>query len=552
MRVLIGFVIPMALWCQTPIVSAVVDAASYAPTLGAPDAIVTIFGTNLAAATATARATPLPRQLGGTTVTWNGIAAPLLYVSPTQINFQVPDPYDSTPGVGKAVGVVVSTAAGNSAPYNPLTATPNASGAGLFSMDASGCGQGAVLNVADNGTVSVNSSTNSASPGQWISLWGTGASVTYAPELPPDSAATPLSPVYNNIQAWPEFDFGIQNYTASQFWSGFAPGLVGVNQYNVQIPVSVREGCAVPLQLASEDAYDGTLAAISQPVTLAIRNGGGPCVDPRSDGFGQIVWQRTLNTTAAQAVTESDTVTVSLQSSPGMQAPSPPVYAERGPVSPYQRLSGPSCLVPGYRSLAAGTVTAQGPGLSPMQVPNGPFSQGLTGGLSAYQAALPVGAAIQPGGTYTVMASGGADVGAFQATEQLGADIQIQTPLAGAPVFVNCTPLTINWTGGDPNSWVTVELLQGQVITGAFGEYAMVHFSTQAHTSDGTATLYPPTMGAGPGQSCVVPEGLSGIVSIEVDPDPSEFMTFSAPGLSLGGQLTWKYVHTFQTSSGAN
>jgi len=81
---------PMAVWCQAPVVSALVDAASFAPTGGHPGAIVTIFGTNLAAATATAQAYPLPRRLGGTTVTWSGIQAPLFYVSPTQINLQVP------------------------------------------------------------------------------------------------------------------------------------------------------------------------------------------------------------------------------------------------------------------------------------------------------------------------------------------------------------------------------------------------------------------------------------------------------------------------------
>jgi hypothetical protein len=359
-----------------------------------------------------------------------------------------------------------------------------------------------------------------------------------------------LSPVYNSIQAWPEFDFGTQNYTASQFWSGFAPGLVGVNQYNVQIPVSVREGCAVPLQLASEDAYDGTLAAISQPVTFAIRKGGGPCVDPPAAGYGQITWQKTVDTTAAQGVTESDTITVSLQSSPGMQVPAPPVYTE-GSVSAYQRLSGPSCPVPGYRSLAAGTVTAQGPGLSPTPVPSAPFRQGQAGGLSAYQATLPNGP-ISQAGTYTVTATGGADVGAFQATTQLSADIQIQTSLAGAPVFVNCTPLTINWTGGDPNSWVTVRLLQGKIVTGAFGEYEQVNFSARVRTSDRTATLYPPSPGTSPGGACAVPGGLSAVISIEVDPDPFEITTFSAQGLTLGGQVSWKYVHTFQASPAVN
>jgi hypothetical protein len=59
-------------------------------------------------------------KLGGTSVMVGGIAAPLFYVSPTQINVQMP-------GNGS---VVVSTAAGSSAPYDPDTATPNARYAG--------------------------------------------------------------------------------------------------------------------------------------------------------------------------------------------------------------------------------------------------------------------------------------------------------------------------------------------------------------------------------------------------------------------------------------
>jgi uncharacterized protein (TIGR03437 family) len=534
-------VLPAAAWCQAPVISSVVDAASYAPTLGASDALATIFGTNLASAAATAQAVPLPRELGGTTVRWNGIAVPLLYVSPTQINFQVPNPSDSTP-----VGVVVSTAAGSSASYNPLTATPSASGAGIFSTNGSGCGQGAVLNLADDGGASVNSATNSASPGQWISVWGTGAAVTAPTALPPDGAATPFTPLYNDIPAWPQFDFGAQSYTPSEFWSGFAPGQVGVNQYNVQIPASVREGCAVPVQLV----YQDTPEAISQPVTLAIRKGGGTCADPPAAGYGEIIWQKTVNTAASQAVTESGTVTVSLQSSPGMQAPAAPVFTE-GPLPAYQSISGPSCSIPGYRSLGAGTVTAQGPGLGQTQVPAAPFPQGQVGGLLAYQATLPNGTAIQPG-TYTITASGGADIGAFQAATQLGADIQIQTSLAGAPVFLNCAPLAIQWTGGAPDSWVSVRLLQGKTLTGGYGKYEVANFSARVRTIDGTVTLYPPSGGGGPGQSCAVPGGLSGVVSIEVDPDPSEVGAFSAPGLTLGGQTTWKYIHTFEASTAGN
>jgi uncharacterized protein (TIGR03437 family) len=89
----------------------VVNAASYAQTLASGGSIVSIFGTNLASSVQAAKAVQLPRQLGGTSVTVNGIAAPLFYVSPTQINFQAPSPGDMTPGVGTASGIVVSTAA---------------------------------------------------------------------------------------------------------------------------------------------------------------------------------------------------------------------------------------------------------------------------------------------------------------------------------------------------------------------------------------------------------------------------------------------------------
>ena len=71
-------------------------------------------------------------------------------------------------------------------------------------------------------------------------------------------------------------------------------------------------------------------------------------------------------------------------------------------------------------------------------------------------------------------------------------------------------------------------------------------------TSDGTAAFYPMYVGVGPTEECAAPGGFAGVISIEVDPDPSETATFSAPGLTLGGQATWKYVHTFQASPPGN
>ncbi len=62
----------------------------------APGSIVSLFGSNLAPRTALASTTPWPQILEFTSVFINGIAAPLGYVSPTQINVQVPN--DTMPG----------------------------------------------------------------------------------------------------------------------------------------------------------------------------------------------------------------------------------------------------------------------------------------------------------------------------------------------------------------------------------------------------------------------------------------------------------------------
>ena len=84
--------LPSALNAQTPTVAAggVVNGASLtAPVSPGSDAAV--FGTNLASSTSSGPPSfPAPTTLLGTTVTMNGIAVPLTFVAPTQINFQVP------------------------------------------------------------------------------------------------------------------------------------------------------------------------------------------------------------------------------------------------------------------------------------------------------------------------------------------------------------------------------------------------------------------------------------------------------------------------------
>jgi uncharacterized protein (TIGR03437 family) len=419
---------------------------------------------------------------------------------------------------------VVSTSNGTSSSYQLGPA--DAALFGIFTLDASGCGQGAILNVGTGGSVSVNSPSNSVSPSGYISIFGTGI---YVDGAPPDGTPTPAYPLLSGgTTLGAAFDFMFPP-TAVSSWEGLAPGLIGVDQINTQVPSNVREGCAVPLQIAG-----------SQPVTISIHSGGGSCVDPPPAGYGQITWGKTHTTTATGSSSESDILTVSLQASPGQVAPPLPYYAETTPGN--FGIGGatfsPACPIPGYRSLGAGAVTAQGAGFGPLQASVVPLQQGWVSGLTVYQATLPTGA-IQPG-SFSVAAAGGSDVGAFQSTVKIGSGIQITTPIAGVS-FPADQPLTVKWTGGDPNAWVTFQLVRHL-------GYADASSVVQAHASDGSITLPTFPLSVNGTTENVLPGPYTAYMDIvlEVNPDPSQIVSFSAPGLSLRGTHTWQYVYRFE------
>jgi uncharacterized protein (TIGR03437 family) len=187
-------------WCQKPVIfpGGVVNAASYQAAntgsqegagLPAGPSLVSIFGQNLADCTQAATVTPLPTEICGTSATVFGVPAPLLYVSPGQINLE--QPYFPYLNAVIQQDLVVTTAEGSSDAYqfNPFAEASF----GIFTQDSSGCGQGAVLNNNADGSLSVNSPANSASPGGYISVFGTGLFVPVGYTVPLGSSA-PLSP----------------------------------------------------------------------------------------------------------------------------------------------------------------------------------------------------------------------------------------------------------------------------------------------------------------------------------------------------------------------
>src|ERR1019366_3328227 len=88
--ILLTFLAASAAIAQSNPIS-VVNAASYDRTIAA-DSLATIFGAGLAQTTASATLDPsgqLPTELASTSVEINGVLAPLVYVSPGQINLVV-------------------------------------------------------------------------------------------------------------------------------------------------------------------------------------------------------------------------------------------------------------------------------------------------------------------------------------------------------------------------------------------------------------------------------------------------------------------------------
>ncbi|MCE5310664.1 MAG: IPT/TIG domain-containing protein, partial [Acidobacteriales bacterium] len=129
------------LYCQTPTVApgGVLNGASF--TLGqpvTPGSLISVFGSNLASAVALADTIPLSTTLGDVrSVTFNNISAPLVFVSPTQINVQLPWEVAAS---GNATVVVNRT--GGSSP--PATVQVGPFSPGIFSVQF-GVGQAIVF-----------------------------------------------------------------------------------------------------------------------------------------------------------------------------------------------------------------------------------------------------------------------------------------------------------------------------------------------------------------------------------------------------------------------
>jgi uncharacterized protein (TIGR03437 family) len=223
----------------------VVNGASFAPAPipVAPGSIISIFGVNLATSTASASQTPLPTQLAGTSVMVNGAPIPLFFVSPNQINAQLP--FEVPAGTAKAV---VANAAGTSGPETFHVASSNV---GIFQYPESNAA------VALNQDGSLNGPNNPEARGNVIVVFLTGQGPVSPPV--PTGQAAPLDPL---SRATLSFGANIGGVAAPVQFLGLTPGFVGLAQANIQIPASVTPGNSVVMYVIV-DGQAGNTATIS-------------------------------------------------------------------------------------------------------------------------------------------------------------------------------------------------------------------------------------------------------------------------------------------------
>jgi uncharacterized protein (TIGR03437 family) len=205
----------------------VTNAASYQPKVS-PGALASVFGTGFSNATYTAKA-PFPTSLGasslggeGVSVTVNGQPAPVFFVCPTQINFQIP--------WGTAIGdaqVVVSVAGG---PSNAVSVPVVAAGPGLFQAGSSAI-------VQNYPSYSLNTASERAVAGSYIIAYLTGSGPVSP--TPADGAAAPQNPL---AQATASVTATIGGVPAMVSYAGLAPSFVGLFQVNLQVPAGLAAG----------------------------------------------------------------------------------------------------------------------------------------------------------------------------------------------------------------------------------------------------------------------------------------------------------------------
>lgn len=237
-----------------PSISDVLSASSFGGFSSvAPGSWVEIYGSNLAPDTRGWDGTDFsgnnaPTSLDGVSVSIGGQAAFVDYISPTQVNAQLPSAVFTTVATNGMFPLTVTSGGVTSAPYD-LTVNPTQPGLLATTQFKLGANQYVVAQLPDGNFVLpvgaiANVNSRPAKPGETIVIYGTGFGAV-TPNIPAGEIVTQTNQLSANLQIY----FG--GTPALVPYAGLAPGLVGLYQFNVTVP-SVTASNPLPFSFRLE------------------------------------------------------------------------------------------------------------------------------------------------------------------------------------------------------------------------------------------------------------------------------------------------------------
>jgi uncharacterized protein (TIGR03437 family) len=232
-----------------PTVLAVKNAASWAAEPVAPGEIVVIGGNSLGApALRTMEVTSkglAATTLAGSMVLFDGIPAPLVYTTQNLVSAVVPYGIEGRSQTALQVEYL-------GARSTPVVLTVAGTSPGIFTLNGSGAGQGAIVNQDG----SINGPGHPAPRGSVVSIFGTGEGQTAQPGVDGSFVATsdlrhPLLPV----------TVSIGGQSAEVLYAGSAGNQIsGLFQVKVLVPASLMPGDSLPVMIDGSSQAGVTMA----------------------------------------------------------------------------------------------------------------------------------------------------------------------------------------------------------------------------------------------------------------------------------------------------
>ncbi|MBI2684883.1 MAG: hypothetical protein HYX27_01100 [Acidobacteria bacterium] len=228
--------------CQGPAVAdgGVLNAATFATGQAVtPGSLVSIFGSNLAAGLAQADSIPLSTSLANVSVTFNNVPAPLLFVSPGQINAQIP--WNTLPaGTLTGTANVVVTRNGVASAPKPVSLAPFSPGIYAVRNLAIAINPDGTLAQPVGAIQGIN--CRPAKAGDYVIILGSGLGALDSEVANGRNSTDKLRNVVTPPQVL------VNGMSAQLLFAGISPDFVGVYQVNAFVPAAAGAGSAHPLQ----------------------------------------------------------------------------------------------------------------------------------------------------------------------------------------------------------------------------------------------------------------------------------------------------------------